>query len=91
METLNLILDFVLIIASVWMVTIVAGYGGMIGKAFTLIGWGAIILGIAHFVETITFKLLGLSPELVELTHRLIVLAGFMLIVFGFRMFVRQK
>jgi len=91
METMNLVLDIILIVASVWMVAIVTGYGGVIGKAFTVIAWGAIILGLAHFIETITFKVFGLPQDLVELSHRLIVLFGFMLIVLGFRMFVREK
>ncbi len=91
MEIINLILDFVLILMSIWMLTIVTGYGGSIGQAFTVIGWGAFILGIAHLVETITFEVFGFSQFAVELSHRLIVIAGFALVVIGFQMFVQKK
>lgn len=91
MEIINLVLDFVLIAMSIWMLTIVTGYGGDIGRAFTVIGWGAFILGIAHLVETITFEVFGLSQFAVELSHRLIVIVGFALVVIGFQMFVQKK
>lgn len=91
MEIINLVLDFVLIAMSVWMLTIVTGYGGYIGRSFRVIGWGAFILGIAHLVETITFEVFGFSQFVVELSHRIIIVVGFALIIIGFQMFVQKK
>ena len=91
MEIINFALDITLIALAIWMLQIVMGYGGVIGKAFTVIGWGAFILGIAHLVETVMFKGFGLDQDVVELSHRLIVFVGFALVVVGFKMFVRNK
>jgi len=91
MEQLTLILDFALIGMAIWMITIVTGYGGIVGRAFNTIGWGAIIMGVAHFIETISFGLLGWNPEIIEVSHRVIVLLGFILIVMGFRKFMQTK
>jgi hypothetical protein len=84
-ETVNLMLDFVLIAAAVWMVFVIRNIGGITGRAFQLVAWGGIILGFAHILETITFEVLRLDVGTVELLHRTIVLAGIVLIVLGFR------
>lgn len=87
LATANLILDFVLVVASVWMVITVRGIGGIVGRSLNLIVLGAIVLGIAHLVATFAgpdhLKIFdGVTNNFV---HRLIVLAGFVLLVFGFR------
>lgn len=86
-STINLILDFVLVIASIWMVITVRGIGGIVGRSLTLIVAGAIVLGIAHLVATFAgpdnLKLFDGPTN--NLVHRLIVLGGFVLLVFGFR------
>jgi hypothetical protein len=86
-STLNVILDVVLIVAAVWMVITVRGLGGVIGRGLNLITIGALILGVAHLLAT------GLlSPGLVTwdsathgFVHRVVVLVGFLVLVFGFR------
>jgi hypothetical protein len=83
-EQVIIILDFVLIAAALWAIFAVRGLGGLIGKAFTLMLGGMLLLGIAHISETLTFEVLGWAVDLVELTHRLIVLAGFVLLTLGF-------
>ncbi|MFA5842015.1 MAG: hypothetical protein WC835_03605 [Candidatus Paceibacterota bacterium] len=88
MEPINLILDVLLILISVWLVRIATGYGGLIGKALNTIGWGAVVMGAAHLIETLMSKWMNISNPLVEFTHRLIILLGFILIVKGFKMFV---
>ena len=91
MEILNLVLDFFLIVLSLWMISLVTGYGGVLGKSFTVIGWGSFILGIAHLTETLMIRAFEIPNNLVEFSHRIIVLVGFALVVIGFRMFVRGK
>jgi hypothetical protein len=86
MSAFNLVLDFVLIAAAVWMIVTVRGLGGVIGKGLNLITIGALILGMAHLISTglrafITFP--DLTVE--SFIHRLIVLVGFIVLVVGFR------
>lgn len=91
MENINLILDLLLLAMAAWMTSIVTGYGGFIGKAFNLIGWGVIVLGIAHLAETVMFRALGVETVIVEFVHRLIILAGFLLIIHGFKLFIKKE
>ena len=86
MEILNLILDLSLVGASIWMVFIVRGIGGIVGKTLNIITIGAVILGLAHITETtIAYLVPGLAFEVGEFIHRLMVFVGFVLLVFGFR------
>jgi len=85
LSTLNIILDVVLVIASIWMIIAVRGVGGIFGKTLNLIVVGAIILGIAHLVATGGSSLLHIEGTLNNFIHRLIVLAGFVFLVVGFR------
>ena len=87
MEILNIVLDVVLVIAGVWMIITVrnSGLGGVIGNALSMVTVGAGVLGLAHLIETITVEWLNMDIVLVELLHRIIVLAGFILLILGFR------
>ncbi len=87
----NLIMDFVLVAASIWMVIEVRGIGGIIGTSMTRIVIGAIILGFAHLVATIGINVLHLDGQLNNFIHRLIVLAGFVMLVAGFRKMAEIK
>lgn len=83
--TVNLILDIVLVIASLWMLISVRGLGGIVGKTLYLITIGAIILGFAHLIATAASSLLGWDAAFNNFVHRLIVLLGFILVALGFR------
>jgi hypothetical protein len=87
LSTVNLIMDFVLVAAAVWMVIVVRGIGGIVGRSLTLIVGGAIVLGIAHLVATFAgpAQLAIFDESTNSFVHRLIVLLGFVLLVFGFR------
>lgn len=87
----NGILDFVLVAASIWMVVEVRGIGGIIGSSMNRIVIGAIILGVAHLVATFGTSVLKLDGALNNFIHRLIVLAGFVLLVAGFRKMAEIK
>jgi hypothetical protein len=85
-STLNIIMDFVLVGAAIWMIIAVRGVGGIFGRTLSLIVVGAIILGIAHLLATLGGPLLlNLPGPENNFIHRLIVLAGFVFLVFGFR------
>ena len=87
LTTINLILDIVLVVASIWMVIVVRGIGGIVGRSLNLIVAGAIVLGIAHLVATFAGpgQLNIFDGPTNNFVHRLIVLVGFVLLVFGFR------
>jgi len=84
MEIFNLALDLILIGAAVWTIIVVRGSSGIIGRAFHLMMWGMILLGVAHISETITFEVLEWKIDVVEFAHRLIVLGGIVFLVLGF-------
>lgn len=83
--TINYILDFVLVAASIWMIIAVRGVGGLVGRTLNLIVIGAIILGVAHLIATAGTSIFHLDGTLNNLIHRIIVLAGFVFLIFGFQ------
>jgi hypothetical protein len=87
LSTINVVMDIVLVLAGLWMVWVVRGIGGIVGSALTLIVTGAIILGFAHLITTLAgAQFLNLfDATLNNFIHRLIVLIGFVVLVFGFR------
>jgi len=93
LPTVNLVLDFVLVVAAVWMVIVVRGIGGIVGRALNLIVLGAIVLGVAHLVATFAGpgQLNIFDGATNNFVHRMIVLLGFVLLVFGFRQIRAMK
>ena len=86
MEFVNLILDLSLVGASIWMVTIVRGIGGIVGRTLNIITIGAVVLGLAHITETIlAYFIPDMQPAFGEFIHRVLVFTGFVMIVTGFR------
>jgi hypothetical protein len=86
--TINIILDVVLVLAAIWMVITVRGLGGIVGRSLNLVTIGALVLGMAHLLSTIlkaTVPSITTPPTLEAMIHRLIVLAGFVLLVVGFQ------
>jgi hypothetical protein len=84
MGTANVVLDFVLVAASIWMIAAARGVGGLVGRTLTFMVIGAIILGVAHLLATVGTSVLQLNSTLNNLIHRVIVLAGFVFLIIGF-------
>jgi hypothetical protein len=84
-ETINTIMDVVLLIVSFWMAYTAKrmNMGGAIGKTINMVVYGAIVLGLAHLTETILADFFKVPNDLNELIHRTIVLLGFVLLTFG--------
>ncbi len=85
---LNYLFDFVLVAMSIWMIVTLrqSGLAGVVGGSLSLITVGAVILGCAHLIETITFEMVGLQEiALGEFLHRLVVFLGFIFLILGFR------
>jgi len=90
----NIILDIILIVASIWMVLEVRGVGGAVGRTLTYIVIGTVILGVAHLQATITgefgiFEIGGVNYN--GTVHRAVVLVGFLVLVIGFRQLQAMK
>ena len=86
LRVVNLILDLSLVGASLWMITIVRGIGGIVGRTLNIITIGAVVLGIAHITETTLDTLMPtLNGDLGEFIHRVLVFTGFVMLVSGFR------
>ena len=81
-QNLNLILDIILIIASIWMVLSIRDLGGVVGRGLNLITIGAVVLGVAHLEATLLRNILG---DWNSTVHRGFVLVGFIFLIFGFR------
>lgn len=86
--TINIVLDVILILASIWMVFAIRGIGGIVGQTLTYIVIGAVILGIAHLVATFTGSLFGAYGGTV---HRVVVLVGFVFLAWGFRQLAKMR
>lgn len=86
MELLSLTIDTILLIIGIIMTYYTYQLGGKIGhNSLNYMIIGFFILGIAHITETLLFWLIPtLSIEIQELTHRLLVLIGFIFIVIGY-------
>ncbi len=85
---LNYLFDFVLVAMAIWMIVVLrkSGLAGVVGGTLTLITVGAVILGCAHLIETITFEVIGLQDvALGEFLHRIVVFLGFIFLIMGFR------
>ncbi len=89
-STINVILDVILIIASVWMLMTIRGIGGLMGRTLTFIVIGAVILGAAHLIATLTGPIVG-DAALNNVIHRVIVLVGFVFLALGFRQLKAMK
>jgi Ca2+/Na+ antiporter len=86
MENFNIALDIILILFSVWMVRVaIRSIGGIVGSAVTTMAFGIIILGFAHILETIMFRYATmLTTDVQEFIHRVVILAAFVLLLYGF-------
>jgi hypothetical protein len=85
MENFNVALDIILILFSVWMVRVaVKSIGGLVGSAISTMAFGIIILGFAHILETIMFRYAPLTTDVQEFIHRIVILAAFVLLGYGF-------
>jgi len=87
MDTLpiiSLILDVLLVAAAVIAYLARPQIGGALSKGLRILLIGVMILGLAHFIETILFAVLNLSQEANEVIHRLLVGVGFVFVIWGF-------
>lgn len=86
---ISIFFDVVLLLVGFWMALTVAKLrlGGAISNTITRIVTGSIILGLAHLAETVLHKF-GVSTDLNEVIHRLLILIGFAWLALGIQSLV---
>jgi hypothetical protein len=84
-KTVNIILDLILVTASIWMIYTIRGIGGVVGKTLNWIVAGAVILGAAHLIASLTDTVDWPGKLTGGTVHRLVVLVGFVVLAWGFR------
>lgn len=94
MGMLTFAFDIVIALLSIWILVKLTGYGGLIGDALKLIGYGVIIIGASQFIETIGLYAMGGdmgTADIVHFFHRLVLLSGMLLVFFGFRNLMERR
>lgn len=81
----SLFLDGALVIVGMVIFWQTISLGGLLGRSFRMIAAGLLFLGAVHMLETVLFALFIEETELYEVIHRLLVLVGFVFMLFGVR------
>jgi hypothetical protein len=84
LQIISLILDVLLIAAAVIAYLARPQIGGALAKGLRILLIGVMILGLAHFIETLLFAVLQVGQEANEVIHRLLVGVGFVFVIWGF-------
>jgi hypothetical protein len=84
LQFVSLILDVLLVVAAVIAYLARPQIGGALAKGLRILLIGVMVLGLAHFIETILFTLLQVGQDDNEVIHRLLVVTGFIFIIWGF-------
>lgn len=83
---INGAMDIILLLTSFWMAFTARrmSLGGAVGKTVNMVVFGAIVLGLAHLIETVlSFAFPEMPVAQGELIHRAIILVGFILLTMG--------
>lgn len=84
LQFVSLVLDILLIVAAVVAYLARPHVGGALAKGLRILLIGVMVLGLAHFIETILFTVLNVGQDANEVIHRLLVAAGFLFVIWGF-------
>jgi hypothetical protein len=84
LQIISLILDLLLIAAAVIAYLARPRIGGALAKGLRILLIGIMVLGLAHFIETLLFAVLQWSYDANEVIHRLMVGVGFVFVIWGF-------
>ena len=84
LQIVSLVLDALLVVAAVVAYLARPQIGGALAKGLRILLIGVMVLGLAHFIETILFAVLQVSQDANEVIHRLLVGMGFVFVIWGF-------
>jgi len=91
MEYINLALDVVIVALALWVLVMLVGYGGFIGKTLKFIGIGTIIIGAAQLIETVTIYWLNIGMVTTEFIHRILLVTGFIFITWSYHKLMKKQ
>ena len=91
MKNITILFDVIIALLSLWVLFKLLGYGGIIGKSLSIIGYGIIIIGLSQFVETFGLILFTTNLIIIEIIHRFILTIGFIFIAWGFKNLMTKK
>lgn len=91
MENLTILFDTLIALLSIWVLLKLIGYGGIIGKSLSQVGYGIVIIGLSQFVETFGLILFNASIITIEIVHRFILTVGFFFVAWGFKNLMDKK
>lgn len=81
----------ILLSSVIYIFTLVSGYGGKIGQSFRMIGWGVILMGVSHFVETISTHFLMMQENnFMSLVYHSIASLSFVIVAYGFKKLMQE-
>lgn len=83
-QLISLVLDILLIVTAIIAYVARPRIGGELAKGLRILLIGVMILGLAHFIESVLLTVFHLNVEANEVIHRLLVGAGFIFIIWGF-------
>ncbi len=84
LQYISLALDVLLVVAAVVAYLARPQIGGELSKGLRVLLIGVMILGLAHFIESILLGIFHLNIEANEIIHRLLVGSGFIFVIWGF-------
>jgi hypothetical protein len=84
LQIVSLTLDMLLVVAAVVAYLARPRIGGELSKGLRILLIGVMILGLAHFIESILLAVFHLDIEANEIVHRLLVGSGFVFVIWGF-------
>jgi hypothetical protein len=84
LQIASLVLDVLLIMAAVIAYLARPQIGGALAKGLRILLIGVMVLGLAHFIETILFAVFQVTQDANEVIHRLFVGLGFVFVIWGF-------
>ena len=84
LQIASLVLDVPIVFAAIIAYLARPQIGGELAKGLRILLIGVMILGLAHFIESILLAVFHLDIGANEIIHRLLVGAGFIFVIWGF-------
>jgi hypothetical protein len=91
MENITVIFDIFIAILSILILFKLIGYGGLIGKSLSQVGYGLVIIGFSQIVETVGLIFVNKNVFDVHIVHRSVLVVGFFLVAWGFKNLMNKK
>ncbi len=84
LQIVSFVLDVALVVAAVVAYHARPRIGGQLAIGLRILLVGVMILGLAHFIETALFVVFRVDLQANELVHRVLVVTGMTLVIWGF-------